>query len=209
MEIKNIIFDLGGVILNIDYNKTEHAFIELGLENFSELYTQHYSSSLFEALETGKVSQKEFIISLQEKSLVPLTSSQIIFAWNAMLLDFPIARLQLLQQLRNQYNIFLLSNTNAIHLERFHEILYKATGLPSLGVLFEKTYYSHLLGLRKPDKEIYKYVMKENQLMPGETLFIDDSINNIHGAQEAGLHTILLQPPKTITDIFRKTTINL
>jgi|SRR5690242_4630724 len=201
--VQNIIFDLGGVILNIDYHRTEKAFIDLGIRNFPELYTQFHASSLFEDLETGKTSPEEFIRALQQQAPHPLSDQQIITAWNAMLLDFPVARLQLLQQLRGQYEIFLLSNTNTIHLEAFNKILMESRGIPSLGALFEKTYYSHLVGLRKPGKEIYELVLQENGLNPADTLFIDDNFQNIEGARATGMQAILLQHPKTIVDIFR------
>lgn len=203
-SVQNIIFDLGGVILNIDYFQTENAFKKLGIINFAELYTFNHASRLFEDYETGKLSSEEFVEALKKQAPCPLQDRQIIEAWNKMLLDFPLERLQLLQQLRGQYEIYLLSNTNALHLEAFNKILMESRGIPSLGTLFEKTYYSHLVGLRKPGKEIYELVLQENGLDPAKTLFIDDNRENIEGAKETGLKTIWLQPPQTILDIFRR-----
>ena len=203
-SVQNIIFDLGGVILNIDYFQTENAFKKLGIINFAELYTFNHASRLFEDYETGKLSSEEFVAALKKQAPCPLQDRPIIEAWNKMLLDFPLERLQLLQQLRGQYEIYLLSNTNALHLEAFNKILMESRGIPSLGTLFEKTYYSHLVGLRKPGKEIYELVLQENGLDPAKTLFIDDNRENIEGAKETGLKTIWLQPPQTILDIFRR-----
>ncbi|SHL89430.1 putative hydrolase of the HAD superfamily [Chitinophaga jiangningensis] len=201
--IKNIIFDLGGVILNIDYQKTNEAFVKLGAVNFHELYSQFKGSSLFNDLETGHVTNDEFLAAMHKQLPENVTDEQIIAAWNAMLLDFPLQRLQLLQQLRQQYNLYLLSNTNAIHLDHFNKILMDTRGIPSLAEFFDKAYYSHLMGYRKPGTEIYQVVLDENGLKAGETVFIDDTLPNIEAAKKVGIHTIHLVPPKTILDIFK------
>ena len=201
--IKNIIFDLGGVILNINYQLTNNAFVDLGVTNFHELYSQFHGSSLFNGLETGHVSTEAFLEEMHRHAPGNITDKQLITAWNAMLLDFPLQRLQLLQQLRQHYHLYLLSNTNAIHLEAFNRMLQQSRGIPSLGSFFDRTYYSHLMGHRKPDKESYLMVLDENGLVAAETLFIDDTLPNIDGARAVGLQTIHLQSPKTIMDIFR------
>lgn len=201
--IKNIIFDLGGVILNIDYQATYKAFEALGVKDFTGLYSQFKGSRLFDDLETGRVTNEEFLTEMLKHTPEGTTTGQIIAAWNAMLLDFPLRRLQVLQQLRQHYNLYLLSNTNAIHLDAFNKILEESRGIPSLGVFFDKTYYSHLIGYRKPEKESYQLVLDENGLKPEETLFIDDTLPNIEGATAVGVQTIHLLAPKTMTDIFR------
>lgn len=201
--IKNIIFDLGGVILNIDYQATYKAFSDLGVADFTSLYSQFKGNKLFDDLETGRVSTEEFLTAMLQHTPEGTTVQQIIDAWNAMLLDFPLRRLQLLQQLRQHYNLYLLSNTNAIHLAAFNKILEDSRGIPSLAEFFDKTYYSHLIGYRKPDKESYQLVLDENGLKPEETLFIDDTLLNIEGATAVGVQTIHLLAPRTITDIFR------
>jgi putative hydrolase of the HAD superfamily len=202
--IKHIIFDLGGVILNINYQLTSQAFKALGARNFDELYNQFHANALFEDLETGRATPEEFLARIREHLPEGTTEEQIIQAWNAMLLDFPVARLQLLQQLRNHYDLFLLSNTNAIHLEALNKQLEKERGIPSLAAFFDRSYYSHLIGYRKPEKESYQVILDENGLKPEHTLFIDDTLPNIDGANALGIQTIHLQAPKTILDIFRK-----
>ncbi|SFD32868.1 putative hydrolase of the HAD superfamily [Chitinophaga sp. CF118] len=201
--IKHIIFDLGGVILNINYKLTYQAFEALGVKDFTSLYNQFTLSSLFDDLETGKIEKEDFFTEMKRHAPSGTTDQQITDAWNAMLLDFPLRRLQILQQLRQHYSLYLLSNTNAIHLEAFNNILQQSRGIPSLAEFFDKTYYSHLIGLRKPEKEAYQLVLEENGLNPSETLFIDDTLPNIEGAKLVGLETIHLLPPKTIADIFR------
>ncbi|MGO4294729.1 HAD family hydrolase [Chitinophaga sp. RAB17] len=201
--IKNIIFDLGGVILNINYQLTSDAFTQLGVKNFKELYSQFHGSSLFNRLETGHVSTEEFLAEMHQHVPETVTDEQLKAAWNAMLLDFPLQRLQLLQQLRQHYNLYLLSNTNAIHLEEFNRMLQETRGIPSLSSFFDRAYYSHLMGQRKPDKASYQMVLDENGLKAAETVFIDDLLPNIEGAKAVGLQTIHLESPKTILDIFR------
>lgn len=201
--IKHIIFDLGGVILNINYQLTQQAFVNLGVTNFNELYSQFHTSSLFDDLETGRVSPTEFLAAMHKHTPQSVTDEQLVSAWNAMLLDFPLQRLQLLQQLRQHYNLYLLSNTNAIHMEAFNQLLQESKGIPSLGDFFERSYYSHLIGYRKPEKESYQIIIDENRLDPAATLFIDDTLPNIEGAKVVGLQTIHLQAPKTIMDIFK------
>jgi len=202
-QIQNIIFDLGGVILNIDYRRTENAFKALGVQNFNELYSQFKGNELFDNLETGKVSRETFVSELGKYVQPGTLEEDIIAAWNAMLLDFPVQRLQILQQLKNQYRLFLLSNTNAIHVDVFNDILMRDRGLPSIAIFFEKAYFSHEVGMRKPNSDIYEYVLNENGLKPGETLFIDDTLPNITTAAALGIQTIHLQAPKTIADIFK------
>lgn len=201
--IKNIIFDLGGVILNINYQLTEQAFIDLGVTDFRELYSQFHASRLFDDLETGRVSPEDFLAAMHQHVPHPVTDEQLLHAWNAMLLDFPLQRLQLLQQLRQHYGVYLLSNTNAIHLQALNRILEETRGISSLGAFFDKAYYSHLIGFRKPEREAYELILQENGLKAEETVFIDDTLPNIRGAEAVGLQTIHLEAPKTMLDIFR------
>lgn len=199
--IKHIIFDLGGVLLNLDYGATEKAFSELGIQDFSEHYAQLQQTSLFNDLETGRITRVEFVKAMQD--MVPdlaLTEEQIITAWNAMLLDFPLRRLQILQQLRLYYDLVLLSNTNEIHEEAFNATLMKEHTIPALGAFFDRIYFSHRVGMRKPDKEIFERILTDNEFQPHETLFIDDSPQHIATAKELGIQTIYLTHGMTIED---------
>jgi FMN phosphatase YigB (HAD superfamily) len=196
--IRHIIFDLGGVLLNLDYNLTEKAFIDLGITNFNEIYSQLRQTPLFDKLETGKMSRGEFVAAVQEIASVPLTAEQICVAWNAMLLDFPLRRLQLLQQLRLHYDLVLLSNTNEIHEEAFNNILYGSHGMPNIGVFFDKVYLSHRVGMRKPDAEIFQRILDDTGFRPEHTLFIDDSPQHVEGAKKLGIQTIYLEKGMTI-----------
>jgi len=203
--IKHIIFDLGGVLLNIDYKLTEQAFIDAGIKNFPELYSQLQQTDLFDKFEMGFIGQEEFISGLQQASHTGVTGAQIVNAWNAMILDYPVRRLQILQQLRLYYDLFLLSNTNEIHEAAFNELLMRTHGIPNIGVFFDKVYLSHRIGMRKPMPEIFQRVLTDNRLQPASTLFIDDSPQHIAAAKLLGIQTIYLENGMTIEDdIFKK-----
>ncbi len=201
--IKNIIFDLGGVILDIDIDRTHHAFREMGLEKIEDLFGYGHAASFFKDHEQGKISDEDFIAQVQK--LIPGSESLAIRkAWNAMLLEFPAERIEYLRDLRKTYRLFLFSNTNGIHLEAFSMLYNSGSGNGKLDELFDKAYYSHLMGLRKPDKESFEFILKENNLLPEETLFVDDAAINIRGAEEAGLQTFHLQKGMDLRAISRK-----
>lgn len=196
-----VILDLGGVLLNIDYYRTEQAFLQLGITHFHQLYTQHSANQIFNEFETGKVSPRQFMDTLKKESSQPLTDRQITDAWNAMLLDFPPERIMLLKNLKKRYRLFLLSNTNEIHLQAFNQKIKDHFDVPSLDGFFDKTYYSHLIKQRKPDKAAFEAVMNDQSLNPDTTVFMDDTPVNVEGGLQAGLQSFLLKPPDTIIDL--------
>ncbi len=200
-KINAIIFDLGGVLLNIDFNKVSTAFKTLGLHNFDELYSQNTASRLFTQLETGHISNDDFFTAVNKNSSRLITSDDIIKSWNSMLLDFRTDSLNALSTMKEKYRLFLLSNTNSIHLKAFNEIFNKTNGHHSFDDYFEKAYYSNEIGLRKPDPESYQLVIAENNLVAEETLFIDDTLPNIEGAKKVGLQTHLLLPGEKIESL--------
>lgn len=200
-KIKNLLFDLGGVLLNIDYNKTADAFKMLGVTKFDELYSQADANDLFEALETGKIKEEDFYISLQQYCHPGTSKEQIELAWNSMLGNFRIDSLKWLKAQKEKYNIFLLSNTNSIHLTAFNKIFKAAINQSSLDDYFIKVWYSHNIQMRKPYPATYHFVLNDAGLKAEETLFIDDSINNIEGAKEAGLRVYHLVSGNKIEDI--------
>lgn len=200
-ELKNIVFDLGGVLLNIDYNKTENSFKELGFLNFNEMYSQYSADMLFSNLETGKISNAHFYEKMLEAGKGKLSQEQITTAWNAMLLNFRTPSLGFLEDLSKKFNLYLLSNTNAIHLEAFEELFTRETGKPSLDAYFTKAYYSNRIGYRKPNADIFEFVMKDAGIKAAETLFIDDSYNNIEAAKNLGFKTHLLLAGEKIEDL--------
>jgi epoxide hydrolase-like predicted phosphatase len=200
-KIEAIVFDLGGVILNIDYNLTRTAFENAGVPNFDEMYSQTDADDLFRNLETGKISEDFFYTEINKRTGLGLSTTEIQQAWNAMLLTFREKSLQFLQVLKPKYKLFLLSNTNHIHLKEFNKIYLEKEREFSFETFFDKAYYSCEIGLRKPNAESYDLVLKENKLVPGNTLFVDDSIQNVEAAGLLGMHTVLLQPGKYIEDL--------
>lgn len=203
-SIKNIIFDFGGVILNIDYTLTERAFAGLGLTDFHKIYSQATQKDLFDRLETGKISPAAFRAEIR-KYIGEATDAQIDKAWNAMLLDLPAERVALLDRLRATHRIFLLSNTNEIHYKAFTAYMKETFKRDIFSEVFEKAYVSHKIKMRKPDAEVFEFVLRENGLNKDETLFIDDSIQHIEGAKKVGLNALFLEKGKTILDVFQTT----
>lgn len=199
--VKNIIFDLGGVLFNIDFAKTESAFKELGVTAFHEMFTQHHANDLFIQLETGVLTELEFCEAFRAASGVPLTNEQIITAWNALLLDFRLPTLAWLESIKEKYQIFLFSNTNQIHHDAFHRKFKEQTGRDDFDSYFVKAYYSQHLGMRKPDLAPFLHILAEQGLVAGETLFIDDTIKNVEAAREAGMLAHHLVWPQTLPDL--------
>ena len=199
-NIKNIIFDLGDIFLNIDFKKTELAFAALGINGFQSMFSQHHADNLFQLLETGKISPEEFHHSFVQKTGMNLSYSEVEKAWNALLLDFPVERLHWLKSVSKRYNTFLFSNTNRIHYDAFSQTFHNMMN-EDFNSYFIKAYYSHEMGLRKPDPESFQYILNEQKLSPSETLFIDDTLKNVEAAAKLGIQTIHLVPPKTVLDL--------
>ncbi len=197
-QIKNIIFDLGGVLLDIDYHRTKKAFEDLGVKDFDSMYSQASADKLFQLLETGRIKEAQFYEQLNECARLNLTSTQIDDAWNSMLLDFREESVSFLSELGKHYRLFLFSNTNVIHMEKFHEIYSFRPRSKPFNDYFEKAFYSCEIGLRKPDLNAYQYVLDHSNIKPQETCFIDDSIQNVEGAKQAGMKSILLQKDEKI-----------
>ncbi len=200
--IKNIIFDLGGVVINLDFKRTVKEFNALGLVDIDKVYTQNRQLPWFDNYDIGKISSETFLSELSKHLSPGTTNDQIIHAWNAMLLDFPKERARLLLDLRSRYRTFLLSNTNEIHIGYYLDLIRKWYGEDAMERFFEKTYYSNRIGMRKPEKETFEFVINENALITSETMFIDDTLQHVEGARLAGLRAYHLQAPETIIDLF-------
>lgn len=192
-KIKAIIFDFGGVILNIDFARVNKAFTKLGVTHFEDVYSLKKAHPLFRDLEEGKLNEQEFYTAFRKIVHLDLSDQQIKDAWNTLLVSYREEALNTLKAIRPKYKLYLLSNTNGIHLDAFNKIYEEQIGNGSLQDYFDKIYYSHEMGCRKPGKEIFEHVLKENKLSPLETLFIDDSIQNINTAKELRLQTIFLK----------------
>ena len=198
--IKNLIFDLGGVIINIDFDLTMRALqaytnVPLGVGAYLG------KNEIFYNYETGKINSDEFLTQIKEKYQLNATNKQIIHAWNALLLDIPTEYVNLLLSLKSKYKIFILSNTNPIHIEGVEAILAQNSPIKHLSELCDKVYLSYKIGKAKPEIAIYQQVINENNLNPAETMFFDDSEINLAGAQKIGIQTMLISSKQTILNV--------
>ena len=185
----NYIFDFGGVFIEIDYYATKLEFEKLGLNKFDREFSQEQQSQIFDHYETGQLSSQRFVNSILEKLPIGTSPNMVVGAWNAMLGNIIEKNVLYAHQLRkNGKNLFLLSNTNEIHIkEAFSR--WQQTRLIQPDELFNKVYLSHELGLRKPNREIYDFVIKENDLNVDNTIFVDDSIQHVLTARNLGIRS--------------------
>jgi len=193
-KIKNIIFDYGNVIFEIDFSKAQKALAQIGINNSHDFFSHKSHNRIFNDFETAAITSVEFREGIRRAANnSDLTDQQIDDAWNSLLVGVPSAAVHdAILRTREKYRIFLLSNNNEIHYNWIINYLNREFGVTDNNHLFEKTYYSQHMFLRKPDVEIFDKVVIENQLVREETLFIDDSPQHLVGAKQAGLHTLLM-----------------
>ncbi|MFN3917603.1 MAG: HAD family hydrolase [Flavobacteriales bacterium] len=192
-EIEAIILDLGGVILNLDYHATTKAFFDLGFTEFDVLYSQAGQIGLFDKFETGEISEDIFFEELNRLGNKSLSKNLLIEAWNKMLLDFNSKAIDIVTELRQNYSVYLFSNTNETHYQKFNKFYHNYSKGLDFDALFDKTYYSHLCKKRKPNAEAFLSILEENKLMANKTLFIDDSIQHVNGASSVGIKSFHLK----------------
>jgi putative hydrolase of the HAD superfamily len=203
-EIKNIIFDLGGVIINLAVHETHKAFSNLSGISVEQIKNKVHNNEFFHLYEKGLISDSEFRELIRRELSLENKSDEVLdAAWNAMLLDIPIQRVQLLERLKGIYRLYVLSNTNNIHLRCFNDKVKDLTGRDSLDEYFDNAYYSHLINLSKPDTAIYEYVIDKNNLQAEETIFLDDNLDNLAGADKVGIKTFHVKEPDQIFSLFK------
>ena len=192
-HIKNIIFDYGNVIFEIDFNITQQALTKLGITDIQAFFAHKNHNSLFDDFETASISPAQFRDGIRKAANNPmLTDKEIDVAWNSLLIGVSGNNHDVLVEVKNRYRTFLLSNNNEIHYNWIVAYLKSTFEIENYDSFFEKAYFSQHMRLRKPNVNIFEQVIKENNLNPKETLFIDDSPQHIAGAKEAGLHTLLM-----------------
>lgn len=208
--IKNILFDLGHVLLDLDFERAENQFKALLQETFEDVYHGLHEQGHFLHYELGLFDEQEFTGKIKQAAKKNISETAILDAWNSMLVEIPSQRIKMLRELKNKFNVFLLSNTNATHIHWLDGHLQQAHQLDIHyfeTVLFQKAYYSHQLKARKPDIEIYEMVLQDAKLKPEETLFIDDREDNIEGARSVGIqghhHQIEEEIAETISKIIK------
>lgn len=209
MGIKNIIFDLGGILLELYPERTINEFEKLGIHRKIGEKAHSYSDKVFTDFETGKITADEFIAKTKEISNNSISDEEITFAWNAMICDFPEEHVELLRSLKNKgYLIYLLSNTNTMHVNAFESMFYNKFSF-DIKTLFNKALYSNEIGYRKPHKETFIAVIDLLEIVPAETLMIDDSLANIEGANLAGMQTLHIETNNDIIEPLKEIKIKL
>lgn len=199
-RVKALLFDLGGVIVNLDYHKTINAFEALGVANAEILYNQFSQTEIFNDFETGCLSGKEFINLMKHQISTHSSESEIKKAWNAMILGFEEAKLEQIKRYSEKIPCYLLSNTNEIHLAYIQSLLGKMP-FKNLELLFNKCYYSHIIGKRKPHKETFEWVLNDMGYTPEDVLFIEDSPQHIEGAKTINLNTLYFTKERNLEEI--------
>lgn len=207
MKIENIIFDFGGVVLDIDPQLTINEFVKLGFNDLEKATSDEFTH-LIRKFERGIFTPEVFRKKMKKFLGIKISDQQFDEAWNALLFDIPNERIEIIEQVKENYQILLLSNSNEIHYDLYVRDLQLRFGYREFADLFHEAYFSFDLHLSKPHIEIYEFVINQNNLKPKKTLFIDDRIDNIEAAQKAGLQTYLLQKPERIRDIFTDGILN-
>jgi putative hydrolase of the HAD superfamily len=202
-SVKNLIFDLGGVILDLSMDHSFEAFSKISKiekEKVKELFT---NTKGFEDYEKGAIDDVAFRDFVRHTYSFAANDDEIDTCWNAMLRGIPLVKLELLLRLQNEFQVFLLSNTNAIHVKHINGVMLpKIAKGKVLDNFFHKAYYSHTMRKRKPDAEIFEQVIEENHLVPEQTLFLDDNTVNLEGAKAVGIKTVHVTFPDLILDYF-------
>jgi putative hydrolase of the HAD superfamily len=191
--VKNIIFDLGNVLYDIDFEIMYKRFHELGIPNFENHFTLNQSDPLFFDLEKGFIDEVTFCSRFNQLYNLSLNKDQIIEAWNSLLIGFREKSLDWLKSNQSNFSLFLYSNTNQPHQDYFLAQYTREIG-GDFNTLFKKPYYSHEMGMRKPDPASFQYILDQEGLKAAETLFIDDNEPNVAAAASVGFQVLYLQP---------------
>lgn len=199
-KFTNILFDLGGVILDINVGATQQKFYELGLPAMFLRYPENMQTDLFFRYETGKINSAQYRDEVRRITGLDLADEAIDEAWNAMLVGIPRERTDLIGRLKERYSLYMLSNTSPMHSPLFEKMYLETAGIPMHDV-FDRIYYSYEIGYHKPDREAWEYVINDSGIDPGETLFLDDNIHNIKASQELGFRAIHLHERLRMTDL--------
>lgn len=206
--IKNIIFDYGNVIFSIDFAITQQAFADLGVPDVTTFFGHRQQDAIFDLFDRGEITAQQFRARIREVAKNPaLTDAEIDTAWTSMLLGIEDGNHELLLKLKGKYRTFLMSNINEIHYNYIMRYLDTEFGFKGNDSLFEKVYYSHFVGKRKPEAAFFKQLLEENNLLAAETLFIDDSPQHLEVAETLGIQTFLMTKPDTLQQYVKRTTL--
>ncbi len=199
-EIEAIIFDLGGVIIEVDMNYPYDVFLNKSPRSNQELLLE--LRAIARCYEIGEIDNQKFISTVKNIIAIDYTDQEIKDIWNGMLGEIPKELGDILHKVKREKKTFILSNTNPIHVQEMEKRFKRSISKYSLESLFDKIYYSHKIGLHKPDPQIFEYVITENNLNPAKTLFIDDNVDNINSAHNYGLQVFHMNPPMMLPTLF-------
>jgi len=204
-NIESIILDYGNVLFDIDFSKLRQSFIDIGIPDVDAFYGHRAQHSLFDAFDKGLITAAQFRKEIRKATNNrALTDETIDTAWNSLLIGVRPGHHELLRKLKGKYRTFLLSNNNELHYNWIMAYLDQEFGLKGNADFFEKDYYSHLLQMRKPDQEIFDFVLNSHGLDPKHTLFVDDSPQHIETAQQLGIQAYLLRPDDSLPDLLER-----
>lgn len=199
-NVNTLIFDLGGVIVDLAPDRTLSEFAKLSGKPINEVLQLHATHPAFHAYETGRMGEAEFRDAVRAMFQANASDPEIDRCWNAMLIGIPDKKLEMLTRLKKYFTTMALSNTNSIHLKYINEVILNGQ---SLDDYFDHAYYSHDIGLRKPDHEIYEFVLKTHRITPDKAFFLDDNADNIAAAKSVGMQALLIEHPDKVIDLFR------
>lgn len=208
-KYRNIIFDLGGVIVNLNTHSTLQEFSRLSDHSEDEIYQKFINEPAFHKYEKGQISDEEFRALVRETMNIKASDEAIDAAWNAMIYDIPSHRLNWLKQLNERFGVYILSNTNTIHIDYVHKLLEGEHGLINFEGLVNKVYYSHKIGMRKPDQDIFNWLIRENELESKSTIFLDDNIDNINGGIAVGIKSLQVKDPENVPQLLKNEGIEI
>lgn len=204
-KIKNIVFDLGGVIMTLDRSEAVRRFLEVGLEQAEELLDPYHQKGVFLELEEGKLSKEEFYDAVRDIAGKYISNEDIDSGWLGFIVDVPVYKLEMLEELRKSYNLYLLSNTNPVIMSWALSPQFSERG-KGLDQYFDKLYLSYEIGVTKPDPAIYNYLLQDSGINPSETLFIDDGAANVEVGKALGMHVYQPENGEDFRRIFEKYT---
>lgn len=204
-NISTLIFDFGGVLIDLDMNQSILNFKKLGVENVESYLSNFGQSGFFMQLEKGKISADEFRFEIRKMTTNTITDKEIDDAWNTFLVRIPSEKLDIVYELRKKYRVIMLSNTNAIHFPYAEQTFFSYKNR-SIDEYFDKCYRSYDMKMAKPDAEIFEAILSQEQVAANRCLLLDDGPKNIEQAQKLGIQTYFVDPKEDLS--FLLTNIN-
>ncbi len=202
--VKNIIFDFGNVLFDLDLPKIERGLRQFYGDQFEKATGQLRERQVFELYETGGLSSEEFVDALRMAVTPHIAPEEVVNLWNSIFIEMPRHRFDMLLQLRQHYKVFMLSNINEIHADWIDAYLLREHGIDGFqSIYFDAVYYSHLIRLRKPHLEAYEYVLSDAEIKPEESVFIDDLMPNIEAAEKVGIRGLWHEPGTEVAERLR------